>query len=41
MVSAYRDGFYPGFICNKENAFYKELKTRETVQNGDRKVILL
>ena len=39
MVSAYRDipvnldEIYPGFICTKENAFYKELKARETVQN--------
>ena len=47
MVSAHRDipvnrdEFYPGFMSNKENAFYKELKARETVQNGGRKVIFL
>ena len=47
MVSTYhaipvnRDEFYPGFICNKENAFYKDLKARKTAQNGGRKVILL
>ena len=31
--------FYSRFICNKENAFNKELKAWETVQNGDRKMI--
>ena len=47
MVSAYKDipvnreEFHPGIIRNKENAFYKELKARETVQNGGRKVIFL
>ena len=38
-IPVYRDKYYLGFICNKENAFYKELKARETVQNGGRKVI--
>ena len=33
MVSAYWDEFYLGFIGNKENAFYKELKAWEIVQN--------
>ena len=47
MVSVYRDiqvnrdEFYPGFICSKKSAFYKELKARETVQNGGRKVNFL